>query len=62
MESLFSEFVSFIIGVVAGVGLKFVIDRRRTDRSVAVTVQRDNRVGGHQAGRDISVGDRDSTE
>lgn len=62
MESWLSEAVSFIIGVATGVSLKFVLDRRRIDRSVAVAVQRGNRVGGHQAGRDISVGDGDSAQ
>ena len=62
MEAWFSEALSFITGVLAGVGLKVVFDRSRTDRSVATTVQQGNRVGGHQAGRDVSLGGGDGTE
>jgi len=55
MDAWFSETLSFIAGILAGFGLKVVIDRRRIDRSVATTVQKSNRVRGHQAGRDVIV-------
>ena len=62
MEAWFSEALSFVFGVLAGVGLKVVIDKRRIDRSVATTVQQGNRVGGHQAGRDVTVEARENNE
>ena len=62
MEAWFSEALSFIIGLFTGFGLKVVIDKRRSDRSVTTTVQKSNRVGGHQAGRDITVGGDEGNE
>jgi len=62
MEAWFSEALSFITGMLAGFGLKVVIDRRRVDRSVATTAQQGNTVGGHQAGRDVTVRGRQDTE
>ena len=62
MEAWLSEALSFVAGMLTGVGLKVVIDRRRIDRSVTTTVQKGNRVRGHQAGRDITVDGRESHE
>ena len=62
MEAWLSEALSFITGLLVGFGLKVVIDRSRTDRSVAATTQKGNLVGGHQAGRDITIGGRENTE
>ena len=62
MDVCISEVLSFITGLLAGFGLKVVIDRSRVDRSVTTTTQKGNRVSGHQAGRDITMGGRESTE
>lgn len=62
MDAWFPEVLSFIIGLFTGFGLKVVIDKRRSDRSVTTTVQERNRVGGHQAGRDITIAEGEGNE
>lgn len=59
MDALWSEVLSFIGGLLTGVTLKVVVDRRNIDRSSTTTVQKDNEVGGHQAGRDVNVREDD---
>jgi hypothetical protein len=57
MEIL-SEIIAFVTGLVAGYSVKIVIDNRRNSSSEATsTKQTNNKVGGHQAGRDINVRD-----
>jgi hypothetical protein len=53
-----SYILTFLGGLGTGVAIKFVIDIRRTSSSssgATSTKQSQNRVGGHQAGRDVNV-------
>lgn len=51
-----TEILSFLAGLGVGFSIKVAIDARRSSSSGATsTRQTGNRVGGHQAGRDVSV-------
>ncbi len=49
MENFWQLLIAFIAGLGGGVGLKVVFDRSKKN----VVIQKANRVGGDQAGRDI---------
>ena len=61
MEYL-THILSFLAGLGAGYVLKIRVDSRRSSRTETMTTQQaSNKVGGHQAGRDIVIG-RDSKD
>jgi hypothetical protein len=54
-----SDLLSALVGLLAGYGLKVVVDRRITDKSRASVNQSGSVVGGDQVGRDINEGHRE---
>jgi glycopeptide antibiotics resistance protein len=54
-----SDIVSAVLGFLAGISLKIVIDRRKSDTSTTTTNQSNSKVGGDQVGRDKYINSRD---
>jgi hypothetical protein len=51
-----SDLLSAAAGFFAGFSLRFVIDRRKTDKSTSTSNQSNSLVGGNQVGRDYNAG------
>jgi hypothetical protein len=54
-----SDLISAVAGFAAGFSLRFVIDRRKTDKSSNTGNQSHSTVKGNQVGRDYNIGPRE---